>query len=514
MARVNHKKVKQLIQERRGKISDREFFTSRLLALHFEDIAAAQTKRYGSRRPVRVHLTWEPDASHAACTNNLTIHINAGNSIITQFPTREERYQMVCGLFAHELGHCLYTDFLASQTYGQEISACRWYPEPPALPTIKDRVNERALWDYAQAEPENLPLLARVAHEVGNVLEDAYIENRILEVFPGTLGQSLDFLRAWQWNDMPTVTQLKEREAQGQPVFFSLLQLFLSYGKFGELKANADQLAMGHLLEPIAAHWFEKKTGNLVEDDTFLYQHADHPYALANIDRRYTRREDGEPGVLECKSCTYHKAGDWAEGAIPLHYELQLRFYLAVLDVEYGAFSCIWGNNPETDLAMPEIIRDKAKEDMIFERLDQWIWSLEHDKPPTMEDIKPKLALESLARIYGASKPGLPTVEFPGKYEHSLRQIAQLQENIAACNQEIKAFEKEVEAHSVRIAELMKEHEHGVLATTKDKLLIDFVTRTTKRPDSKALKEKYPTVYTDVLKTSESRKLKVHIEPA
>ncbi|HJB98450.1 MAG TPA: hypothetical protein H9710_07715, partial [Candidatus Acutalibacter pullicola] len=244
------------------------------------------------------------------------------------------------------------------------------------------------------------------------------------------------------------------------------------------------------------------------------YQHADHPYALANIDRRYTRREDGEPGVLECKSCTYHKAGDWAEDAIPLYYELQLRFYLAVLDVEYGAFSCIWGNNPETDLAMPEIIRDKAKEDMIFERLDQWVWILEHDKPPTMEDVKPKLALESLARIYGASKPGLPTVEFPGKYEHSLRQIAQLQENIAACNQEIKAFEKEVDAHSVRIAELMKEHEHGVLATTKDKLLIDFVTRTTKRPDSKALKEKYPAVYTDVLKTSESRKLKVHIEPA
>ena len=76
---------------------------------------------------------------------------------------------------------------------GRSDSACRWYPEPPALPTVKDRVNERALWDYAQAEPENLPLLARVAHEVGNVLQDASIENHILEAFPGTLGQSLDF---------------------------------------------------------------------------------------------------------------------------------------------------------------------------------------------------------------------------------------------------------------------------------------------------------------------------------
>lgn len=57
------------------------------------------------------------------------------------------------------------------------------------------------------------------------------------------------------------------------------------------------------------------------------------------------------------------------------------------------------------------------------------------------------------------------------------------------------------------------ENEHGVLSTTGDKLLIDFVTRTTKRPDSKLLKEKYPAVYADVLKTSESRKLKVSVTP-
>ena len=51
---------------------------------------------------------------------------------------------------------------------------------------------------------------------------------------------------------------------------------------------------------------------------------------------------------------------------------------------------------------------------------------LEHDKPPTMADVKPALALESLARIYGASQPGLPTIEFPAKYEKALRQIALL----------------------------------------------------------------------------------------
>lgn len=278
-------------------------------------------------------------------------------------------------------------------------------------------------------------------------------------------------------------------------------------------KANANQLEMGHLLEPIAAHWYARKTGNIVTVDTNLYQHADHPYALANFDRRFARASDGEPGILECKSCTFHKSDEWADGAIPLYYELQLRFYLAVADVEIGSFSAIWGNNPDNDLAMPDIVRDRAKEDMIFERLEEWIWSLENDKPPTMAGVAPKLALESLARIMGPSTKGLPTIEFSSKYEPSLRKIALLQGKIADCNAEIKTYEKEIEAHSVRIAEVMKNHEHGVLETTTDKLLIDFVTRTTKRPDSKALKEKYPIVYEDVLNTSQSRKVKVSVQP-
>ena len=247
MARVNHKKVKQLIQQKRGRITDQEFFTSRLLALHFEDVAAAQTKRYGASRRVRVRLLWQPDNTDLAYTDNLHITINAGNPAITEFPTREERYQMVLGLFAHELGHCLYTDFLTQQTYRNNLSACRWYPEQPKLARVQDVKNEGEFWEYAQENPQNLALLGRVAHEISNVLEDAAMENRVLERFPGTLGQALDFVRAWQWREMPTVTQLKEREAQGTPMFYCLLQLFLSYGKFGELKYGAEPLSEEHI---------------------------------------------------------------------------------------------------------------------------------------------------------------------------------------------------------------------------------------------------------------------------
>ena len=247
MARVNHKKVKQLIQEKRGRITDQEFFISRLLSRHFEDMAAAQTKRYGASRRVRVHLIWQPGNPELAYTDNLYITINAGNPAVTEFPTRGERYQMVLGLFAHELGHCLYTDFLTQQTYRNNLSACRWYPEKPKLARVQDVKNEGEFWEYAQEDPQNLALLGRVAHEISNVLEDAAMENRVLEQFPGTLGQALDFVRAWQWREMPTVTLLKEREAQGTPMFYCLLQLFLSYGKFGELKYGEEPLNEEHI---------------------------------------------------------------------------------------------------------------------------------------------------------------------------------------------------------------------------------------------------------------------------
>ena len=62
MARVSHKRVKQLLNEKRSKITDKQFFTSRILAGHYEDVAAAQTRRYRYDRRVHVSIYWKPKA--------------------------------------------------------------------------------------------------------------------------------------------------------------------------------------------------------------------------------------------------------------------------------------------------------------------------------------------------------------------------------------------------------------------------------------------------------------------
>ena len=244
----------------------------------------------------------------------------------------------------------------------------------------------------------------------------------------------------------------------------------------------------------------------------YLYQHADYPYALANLDYRF-EEASGVKGILECKTTSWHKAGNWDDDAIPPYYENQVRFYLAVMDMEYADIACLWGTSPESDIAIRRVTRDRGIEAVMFERLDAFIASLHTNMPPNMSGVKPELAMKALAKIYGASNPALPTIEFGAKQERALRKIASLQAQNRELEHQIKNNEKEATALSVKIAEMMKEHEHGVLETAGDTILINYATRTTRRPDSTLLKKAYATVYDAVLKASYSRKIKVTVRP-
>ena len=136
-------------------------------------------------------------------------------------------------MFAHELGHVLFTDFLTFQTYHNNLAAGRWYPVRPTLNSA-DLRRETDFWAYVKADPKNLDMVQTAAHHISNVLEDGYIENRMLNAFPGTLGYGLEELRSLQQKDMASVTQLIEYEESGScHKFESILQLILSYAKFG-----------------------------------------------------------------------------------------------------------------------------------------------------------------------------------------------------------------------------------------------------------------------------------------
>ncbi len=237
MARVNHKLVKERLDESRSKITDRQFFTSRLLAGHFEELAMVQSKRYRYNRQVHVKILWEPKSELTAKTNNDVIAINAGHEFVTQCTGRQKRYQIICGFFTHELGHVLYTDFLGGQTWNKALGAGWWYPAAPHLSERGDCDNESDFWEYIKADPVQKDIVQHISKEIFNIIEDGYIENRMLLSFPGTLGYGLSQLRKSHFESIPTVTQLKEKEEAGTwHIFESLMQMLLCYIKFGEIK--------------------------------------------------------------------------------------------------------------------------------------------------------------------------------------------------------------------------------------------------------------------------------------
>ena len=243
MARVNHKKVRQLLNQERNSITDKQFFVSRILAGHFADIAAAQSKRYGYNRRVNVRIVWEPKKQESAYTDNSLIWINAATPLVKAKKNRQERYEMVCGLFAHELGHVLYTDFLSSQTHAVKTMDGGWYPERPVCAELSHRLNVDEIEEYRNQGSVYQTAFTRLSHHLHNVLEDGFIEEKMVRHFPGVLGANLNILRESVWEDTKTVTQFIEQEEDERMKWRSILQMMLSYCLYGEIKYGETALS-------------------------------------------------------------------------------------------------------------------------------------------------------------------------------------------------------------------------------------------------------------------------------
>lgn len=139
-------------------------------------------------------------------------------------------------LFTHELGHVLYTDFLLYQSYHAFLESGKWFPEPPPLRNITERDAEADFLAFQASDPKNRELVALVTHDILNILEDGYIENRMLLDYPGILGSSLEKIRQVQFDDHPSMEDMIEQEADGGHIWQSIHSGLLSYMLWGKLK--------------------------------------------------------------------------------------------------------------------------------------------------------------------------------------------------------------------------------------------------------------------------------------
>ena len=88
----------------------------------------------------------------------------------------------------------------------------------------------------------------------------------------------------------------------------------LYYDKLG-ISAQSDEenwvaKEIGHLLEPLVASIFERRTGLKVYQRKVMFQHPQYPWMLADLDYLVELPEGGT-AILECKTTTSNSVYNW-----------------------------------------------------------------------------------------------------------------------------------------------------------------------------------------------------------
>nr|DAL87879.1 MAG TPA: Exonuclease [Caudoviricetes sp.] len=257
-------------------------------------------------------------------------------------------------------------------------------------------------------------------------------------------------------------------------------------GRVQPQEQGSEAIYWGNRMEDVVAREFARRTGKKVRNDNHMHFHSDYPFILANVDRLV----DHEPAVLECKTASAYLAKEWKDDEVPATYLAQVQHYLGVLNKPKAYIAALIGGNR---FVWKEIDRDDELIQMIF-KAEIKFWN-----DYVIADVAPPLDGTSAAERYLKEK--YQRAEKDKEIALSASSKALIEEYLQQEEVLKPLLDRQKEIKNLLMAQ-MKDAERGVVG--------DYVARwsnvTTHRIDSKALKQRHPDVYKDVLKESTYRK--------
>lgn len=244
------------------KLTDIEVLTSGLTSRCFANRACAITQRYDAKSGVSVTIAWKENEDNLAfAMGNELIYINIGNRYfdsligmtvddvmskmqneVTGYTkgylksmakswviplSRETRYELLYGLFGHEIGHILYTSSEEEENwlfYCQKLDS--WYPVTPAV-ELADQQRKEMLEEFMWVSHQGIgrDLLCRCQKLLMNIIEDGYVERRMINEYPGMLGYSLQKMRIFSACAERTMESLYEDLEQKKLYPFEVIEM-------------------------------------------------------------------------------------------------------------------------------------------------------------------------------------------------------------------------------------------------------------------------------------------------
>jgi len=249
----------------------------------------------------------------------------------------------------------------------------------------------------------------------------------------------------------------------------------LYYSKKGVLKpddTNWVAKEVGHRLESLVAEIFYRKTNLKPYQINKMFQHPFYLWMLANVDYFVTLR-NGKRAILECKTSNLHNKAKWNGSAVPLNYELQCRFYMAVLDIDVAFIACLFSNN-DGDFVWRKIERNLDYEKDIIASCEKF-WNeyiVKNVAPPYVE--KSSLILASLQRLHGNANPLLPKVRLNPALLHVIKNIDELKEQKALLEEQVKAITERIDDNKWLIIEEMATATEGYVKKGNEEYSVTY----------------------------------------
>lgn len=267
----------------------------------------------------------------------------------------------------------------------------------------------------------------------------------------------------------------------------SRLELYCDKKGLLEEVEETEAIRLGSDLEDYVAKRFSEATGKTVKRSGFMWQHPEHRFMTANIDREIV----GENALLECKTTSIMNRHSFAGGDIPLQYYVQCMHYLAVTGCERAYLAVLVMNR---GFYWYVIERDENEiESLIQAESAFWEKHIEADIPPVADGSEG--SMNALGRLY-PEKSGVTA---------DLQDYCADVERYIDIGRLVKKLEAEKNGIKGRLASAMGESEKGeCLAAT---VSFSPVGRTS--VNTAKLKELYPDVYSEVAETKVCRVLTI-----
>lgn len=257
------KDIRSLVKS--GEIKPEELFSSRAFYMHLKNImmvALTDIKR-NLRRSIGVVPCCMPSSNMTAYTDGTSVHINTLGPLIRTQPTLEKMYYANVGHMAHECCHILFTDFCESQNRYQSMfdmdMSFQWFRYEPS-------VNAVEIADFLNSHRNYRIYCSQIYHNLDNLMEDVYIENRMYDTFHGTFSLGQHIANDQLFEHTPSIEEMFEQMKAGKVRPIDLVLAILQIRALGyEPKSDGSIMA-----DPVFGKVYQDIQNTLVDCKPFL----------------------------------------------------------------------------------------------------------------------------------------------------------------------------------------------------------------------------------------------------